>query len=132
MKEQDGAGPLLGVVEDILFPPSLMLMMLESGNTSNGYWKDNQSRFDLNGSLLDEGSTTSIRPTFWTVKQLELLETIPRSLHIVLGVIATCIIVFGIGANLVILYVFSRFYVTFDTVFLNSNILTWSYLESAS
>lgn len=110
--QDDGARPMLGVVEDILFPPSLMLMMLESGNKSNGSWEHNQFMeqfpFDVNESSLEKGSST-ISPTFWTVDQLELLETIPRSLHIVLGVIATCIIVFGIGANVVILYVFSRF-----------------------
>ena len=111
--QDDGPRPMLGVVdEDILFPPSLMLKMFESGNNSNGSWEHNQFMeqfpFDVNESLLEKASST-ISPTFWTVDQLELLETIPRSLHIVLGVIATCIIVFGIGANVVILYVFSRF-----------------------
>ena len=119
MEEQDGAGPLLGVVKDIFFPPSLILMILLSGNKSSS---NNQNQFleqlpfDLNGSLLDTASTT-ISPPFWTAEQLELLETIPRSLHIVLGVIATCITVFGIGANIVILYVFFRFYAAFDIKF---------------
>lgn len=114
----DGARPMLGVLEDILFPPSLMLMMLESGNKSNDFRDCNQSLeqfpFDVNESLLMVNASTTMSQNFWTVDQLEVFETIPRSLYIVLGVIATCIIVFGIGANAVILYVFSRFCLAFD------------------
>ena len=47
----------------------------------------------------------------WTPEQRQLLELgwIPRHVYIVLGVLLTFIVLFGVAANSTILYVFSRF-----------------------
>lgn len=65
------------------------------------YWTINTTTTAT--ATIDDGDSS-----FWSDDQLRLLLTIPRSVHIGLGVALILIVVFGVATNGTILYVFTR------------------------
>lgn len=64
----------------------------------NFSWNQEQS-LDENDTLIDP---------FWTADQIEMMDGYPRLLYVTLGIIVAAIALFGVTANFVVLYVFSR------------------------